>query len=125
MPLLERARVEVYLPDLPRAAYYNLLDELTLEFTYTFGGCTTIHGLDGCYLSEAGSPIKDRINLIYTDTTYAFEENFETIAAYADKLKAAVNKALEEETVLIAGAQGLSCAVIQSALCASLLRALQ
>jgi hypothetical protein len=38
LPLLERARVEVYLPDLPRAAYYNLLDELTQEFTYTFGG---------------------------------------------------------------------------------------
>ena len=102
MPLLERARVEVYLPDLPRVAYYNLLDELTPEFTYTFGGCTTIHGLDGSYLSEAGSPIQDRINLIYTDTPYAFEENFETISTYADKLKAAVNTALDEETVLIA-----------------------
>lgn len=102
MPLLERARVEVYLPDLPRAAYYNLLDELTQEFTYTFGGCTIIHGLDGSYLSEAGSPIQDRINLIYTDTPYAFEENLKTVSTYADKLKAAVNKALEEETVLIA-----------------------
>ncbi len=102
MPLLERARVEVYLPDLPRAAYYDLLDELTQEFTYTFGGCTIIHGLDGSYLSEAGSPIQDRINLIYTDTPYAFAENFEIISTYADKLKAAVNAALEEETVLIA-----------------------
>lgn len=102
MPLLERARVEVYLPDLPRAAYYNLLAELTQEFTYTFGGCTIIHGLDGSYLSEAGSLIQDRINLIYTNTPYAFEANFETISTYADKLKAAVNTALEEETVLIA-----------------------
>lgn len=101
MPLLERARVEVYLPDLPRAAYYNLLDELTQEFTYAFGGCTTIQGLDGSYLSEAGSPIQDRINLIYTDTPYTFEENFQTISTYADKLKAAVNTALDEETVLI------------------------
>ena len=100
MPLLERARVEVYLPDLPRAAYHDLLDELTLEFTYTFGGCTIIHGLDGSYLSEAGSPIQDRINLIYADTPYAFEENFQTISTYADKLKAAVNTALDEETVL-------------------------
>ena len=90
MPLLERARVEVYLPDLPRAAYYNLLDELTQEFTYTFDGRTIIHGLDGSYLSEAGSPIQDRINLIYTDTPYAFKENFPTISTYADKLKAAV-----------------------------------
>lgn len=105
MPLLERARVEVYLPDLPRAAYYDLLDELTQEFTYTFGGCTIIHGLDGSYLSEAGSPIQDRINLIYTDTPYSFTENFATISTYADKLKAAVNTALDEETVLIAVAK--------------------
>jgi len=105
LPLLERARVEVYLPDLPRAAYYNLLDELTQEFTYTFGGCTIIHGLDGSYLSEAGSPIQDRINLIYTDTPYAFEENFATISSYADKVKATVNTALDEEAVLIAVAK--------------------
>jgi hypothetical protein len=102
LPLLERARVEVYLPDLPRAAYSNLLDELTQEFTYTFGGCTMIRGLDGSYLSGAGSPIQDRINLIYTDTRYSFAENLEIISTYADKLKAAANTALEEETVLIA-----------------------
>ena len=102
MPLLERARVEVYLPDLPRAAYHNLLDELTQEFTYTFGGCTINHGLDGSYLSEAGSPIQDRINLIYTDTPYSFSENVEIISTYANKLKAVVDTALEEETVLIA-----------------------
>jgi len=90
------------LPDLPRVAYYDLLDELTREFTYTFGGCTTIQGLDGSYLSEAGSQIQDRINLIYTDTSYTFEENFETISTYADKLQGAMNIALDEETVLIA-----------------------
>ncbi|HYX72702.1 MAG TPA: hypothetical protein VE732_08025 [Nitrososphaera sp.] len=101
MPLSERARVEVYLPDLPRAAYQDLLNELAQEFTYTFGGCTIISGLDGSYLSQAGLQIQDRINLIYTDTPYAFEENFEIISAYADKLKAAVNTALEEEAVLI------------------------
>ncbi len=101
MPLSERARVEVYLPDLPRAAYQELLHELTHEFTYTFGGCTIIRGLDGSYLSQAGLQIQDRINLIYTDTPYAFEENFEIVSTYADKLKAAVNIALEEEAVLI------------------------
>ena len=101
MPLSEKARVEVYLPDLPRAAYQDLLNELAQEFTYTFGGCTIIRGLDGRYLSQAGLQIQDRINLIYTDTPYAFEENFEIISTYADKLKAAVNTALEEEAVLI------------------------
>ncbi len=101
MPLSERARIEVYLPDLPRVAYYDLLEELSREFTYTFGGCTIIQGLDGSYLSESGLPVQDRINLIYTDTPYAFDENFQIISAYADKLKAAVARALDEEAVLI------------------------
>ncbi len=105
MPLSERARVEVYLPDLPRAAYQDLLNELAQEFTYIFGGCTIIRGLDGGYLSQAGLQIQNRINLIYTDTRYAFEENFEIVSTYADKLKVAVNTALEEEAVLIAVAK--------------------
>ena len=101
MPLSERARVEVYLPDLPRAVYQDLLAALTQEFTYTFGGCTINAGLDGSYLSSAGLQTHDRINLIYTDTPYPFEENFEIISAYADKLKAAVFAALEEDAILV------------------------
>lgn len=102
MPLSERARVEVYLPDLPRAIYHDLLTALTREFTFTFGGCTIITGLDGSYLSQAGLQIQDRINLIYTDTPYSFGDNFEVISAYADKLKAAVFAALEEDAILVA-----------------------
>jgi hypothetical protein len=86
LPLSERARVEVYLPDLPRAIYQDLLAALTREFTYTFGGCTIINGLDGSYLSPAGLHIQDRINLIYTDTPYAFEKNYEIISTYVDKV---------------------------------------
>lgn len=101
MPLSEKARIEIYLPDLPRTAYQLLLDELTREFTYAFGGCTIVHGLDGSYLSRAGSQVHDRINLIYTDTPYTFEENFEIVSTYAGKLKEAVFAALEEEAILI------------------------
>ena len=89
----------------PRAADQDLLSALTQEFTYTFGGCTIIRGLDGSYLSQAGLPIQDRINLIYTDTPYTFEENFEIISAYADKLRTAAFAALEEEAILIAVSQ--------------------
>ena len=101
MPLSERARVEVYLPDLPRAIYQNLLATLTREFTYTFGGCTTVGGLKGSYLSPTGFHVQDRINLLYTDTPYGFEENFETISAYANKLRAATFAALEEDAILV------------------------
>ena len=67
MPLLERVRVEVYVPDLPAASYRNLLLSLEDEFTYAFGGCTIVRGLDGNYLSQAGVKTPDRINLLYTD----------------------------------------------------------
>jgi hypothetical protein len=76
LPLSEKARVEVYLPDSPRAAYRDLLNALTQEFTYTFGGCTIIRGLDGSYLSQAVSPVQDHINLIYTDTPYPYCRKF-------------------------------------------------
>ena len=101
MPLFEKARVEVYLPDLPKPAYQDLLDALDREFTYTFGGCTIIHGLDGSYLSRMGFRLRDRVNLIYTDTPYAFDENVEIISRYTDKLRAATFEALEEEAILV------------------------
>jgi len=96
LPLSEKARVEVYLPDLPKPAYQDLLVALDREFTYAFGGCTIIRGLDGSYLSLAGEQLQDRITLIYTDTPYAFKENFEIISRYADKLRDTAYRALQE-----------------------------
>lgn len=101
MPLSEKARVEIYLPDLPKPAYQDLLAALDREFTYTFGGCTIIRGLEGSYLSQAGLMLQDRIALIYTDTPYGFRENFETISKYGDKLRDAAYRALQEEAVLL------------------------
>jgi hypothetical protein len=101
LPLFERARVEVYLPDLPKQTYQELLSALDQEFTYTFGGCTIIRGLDGSYLSQAGLQLQDRITLIYTDTPYGFEENFDILSKYSDKLRDAALKALEEEAILV------------------------
>ena len=102
MPLSAKARIEVYLPDVSRPEYQNLLDELEQEFTYTFGGCTTIRGLEGRYLSRAGVPIRDRINLVYTDTPFPLEEHFDTVERYADELRQAAFDALDEEVVLVA-----------------------
>ncbi len=103
MPLSEKTRIEVYLPDLPKQTYRNLLDVLEQEFTYTFGGATIIHGLDGNYLSHAGLPVRDRVNLVYTDTPFAFESNFERISRYTDELRKAAFEALEEEAILNEG----------------------
>lgn len=101
MPLLERTRVEIYLPDLPTAAYQKLLEAFDTEFTYSFSGCTTNRGLEGSYLSHAGIKTPDRINLIYTDIPVALSTNFELIAAYAEELKRAAFEALSEEAVLV------------------------
>ncbi|HKP37775.1 MAG TPA: hypothetical protein VJT71_13040 [Pyrinomonadaceae bacterium] len=101
MPLLERARVEVYVPDLPTPPYRNLLLSFEEEFTYAFGGCTIIRGLQGSYLSRNGARIPDLINLIYTDLPVALSINFERTTRYADELKQAAFDALEEESILI------------------------
>lgn len=71
MPLLERVRVEVYLPDLPSSEYQHLLRSFEEEFTYAFGGSSIIRGLDGSYLSGTGERIPDRINVLYSDAPLA------------------------------------------------------
>jgi len=101
LPLSEKARIEVYLPDLPRPAYQELLDSLDREFTYAFGGCTIIRGLAGSYLSRQGQILKDRINLVITDTPLIFTQDFENISRYADHLRQAAFVALDEEAVLV------------------------
>lgn len=105
MPLLERARVEVYIPDLPEPHYRNLLLSFEEEFTYAFGGCTIVRGLEGSYLSRGGKKTSGRINLIYTDLPLALSTNFESAAHYSHELKQAAFEALDEESVLVAVAQ--------------------
>lgn len=102
MPLSVRARVEVYIPDLPKPIYQNLLQIFAQEFTTAFGGCTIVRGLDGNYLSRFGQIISDRINIIYTDTPFDFQENFSAISKYTDSLRQAAFGGLEEEAVLVA-----------------------
>ena len=84
MPLLERARVEVYIPDQPTPHYHNLLLAFEEEFTYAFGGCTIFGDLEGSYLSTSGVKTPDRINLIYTDLPLALSTNIDSAARYAD-----------------------------------------
>jgi hypothetical protein len=91
----------VYLPDLPRASYRDLLDAFEREFTYTFGGCTTIRGLDGSYLSRAGTPVRDSINIVYSDTPFQLEAQSAILTDYAEELLRAATEALDEEAVLI------------------------
>ena len=101
MPLSGKARIEVYLPDVSRPEYQDLLIELEQELTYTFGGCTTVRGLEGNYLSRAGNQMRDRINLVYTDTPVTLEKNFDLVSRYAAELREAAFEALDEEAILV------------------------
>ena len=101
MPLLERTRIEVYLPDLLSTEYQNLLRSFEEELTYAFGGVTIVRGLEGSYLSASGKRIPDRINLLYSDAPLALSTDFTTVAAYVRELKRAGMEELSEETILI------------------------
>src|SRR5262249_24427832 len=102
LPLSEKTRIEVYLPDVPKRAYQDLLDTLVREFTHTFGGCTILRGIEGRYLSQMGLVMADRINLVFTDVPILPEEDFALLSQYADYLRSTVAEGLEEEAVLIA-----------------------
>lgn len=101
MPLSEKARIEVYVPDLPRQSYRDLLHALDQEFTYTFGGCTIIAGLDGSYLSRTGLRIQDKTSVIYADGPLSLNADSQTISRYMDRVRIAADEALEEEAVLV------------------------
>jgi len=105
LPLLERTRVEVYLPDLPSPEYQNLLQSFEEERTYAFGGSSIVRGLEAGYLSASGERIPDQINLLYSDAPLALSTDFAIVAAYVRELKSAAMEALAEETVLISVGQ--------------------
>jgi len=101
LPLSAKARIEVFLPDLLTLASQELLIVFNQEFTHTFGGATLWRGLDGSYLAQNGQTVRDRINLLFTDTPFSLEGNAEQLSSYMTKLCQAVLDALHEEAVLI------------------------
>lgn len=105
MPLLERVRVEVYIPDPHVTEYDNLLRSFETEFTYAFGGCTIVRGLEGNYLTQVGDRTFDQINLIYSDVPLALSLKAALVAAYVEDLRRVATDALKEEKVMVAVAQ--------------------
>ena len=101
MPLSAKARIEIYLPDHLSLASQELLIVFNQEFAHTFGGATLWRGLDGSYLAQNGQTVRDRINLLCTDTPFSLEENADEVSAYMAKLRQAVLDALQEEAVLV------------------------
>lgn len=101
MPLSEKARIEIYLPDVFRPSYAHLLNALECELTYTSGGCTILRGVSGSYPSGQGQVIPDRVNLIYTDIPFSLGEDLSLLSRYTDDLRDAAFSAPDEEVVLV------------------------
>ena len=101
MPLLEKVRVEVFIPDLPDPVYARLLDELGDELSYTFGGCSMVSAA-GKYRSHSGAILPDQITILFTDTPFDWLLDQRIIQEYGARLQAAVRRALpSEEAILI------------------------
>jgi hypothetical protein len=101
LPLLKRARIEIYLPEKRKLNYQLLQSAFEQEFLQTFGGCTVIENIEGLYLSSVKETDVDKINLIYADTPFDFEENFKALSKYTDELREAASEATEEESILV------------------------
>jgi hypothetical protein len=102
LPLSEKVRIELFIPDLPDPIYSNVLDRLGDELSYAFGGCTVVPAL-GKYRSQSGLILPDKINILFTDTAFDWRKDQEVIGRYADELQDAVRRALEnEEAILVA-----------------------
>ena len=101
MPLLKRARIEVYLPERRKSNYRRLQREVEREFLTTFGGCTVIKNIKGLYLDSEGKSDFDKISLVYADTPFDFDKNFAALSKYADALREATTEASDEESVLV------------------------
>ena len=102
MPLFERVRIEIYLPDSPNLPKYEaFLNLMRHEMTWAFGGCSIIPGVRGTYRSTMNSLIEDRVNILYTDLPFSLDKHYNLVSKYADTLHRAVADALEEETILV------------------------
>ncbi len=102
MPLSERVRVELFIPDLPDPVYDLLLEELGDELSYAFGGCTVAPAF-GKYRSSSGAILPDKVNVLFTDAPFHWKEDRRVIERYVREIQDAMEQALEqEESVLIA-----------------------
>jgi hypothetical protein len=102
LPLSEKVRIELFIPDLPDPIYGHLLEQLGDELTYAFGGATVI-STQGKYRSVAGSILPDKINILFTDTPFYSSKDRLLIERYSGSLQQVVQRVLNsEEAILIA-----------------------
>ena len=66
MPLSEKVRIEIFIPDLPDSIYDQILEEFGDELSYACGGCTIMSG-SGKYRSSSGLILLTSIRIFLRD----------------------------------------------------------
>jgi hypothetical protein len=87
LPLSEKVRIEIFIPDLPDPAYSRILDVLGNELSYAFGGCTVVMG-SGKYRSADGVILPDKVNVLFSDTPFLWERDRLIVEQYAERIGA-------------------------------------
>ena len=100
MPLSEKVRLEIFIPDPPDTAYRDLLEELATELSYAFGGCTEV-AASGKYRSFEGFIFSDKINILFSDAPLLWERDRLALGQYVDWVRDAAQLALEQEEVVL------------------------
>ena len=101
MPLLEKIRIELFIPDLPNPIYSRLLEELGDELSYAFGGCT-VTPTPGKYRSTGGFILPDKTNILFTDAPFYWDKDRLLLEQYTPALRQVVQQVLsKEEAILI------------------------
>jgi hypothetical protein len=100
LPLSEKVRIEVFLPDPADPIYRNLLEELATELSYAFGGITIIPA-SGKYRSSAGLIISDKISILFCDTPLSWERDRLALGQYVEWLRRDAEHSLEREEVVL------------------------
>src|SRR5262249_13191445 len=102
LPLSEKIRVELFIPELPDPVYGRLLEELSDELCYAFGGCS-ITTAAGKYRTTAGAILPDNVRVLFSDTPFSWGKDRLLIERYAEQIRHVVQQVLSgEEAILIA-----------------------
>jgi len=102
LPLSEKVRIEIFVPDLPDAIYTRILEEFSDELSYVFGGCT-ITPSSGKYHSASGVIVPDKISVLFTDAPFKWDVDRVVLTQYAVQLRDVIQQDLKaEEAILVA-----------------------
>lgn len=100
MLLSERVRIEVFIPEASDTSHAKLLNQLRMEFTHAFGGCSVI-AASGSFLSATGTILPDTLNILFTDVPLNFHRDRLLIGQYTERVKSATHYALKREEAIL------------------------